>query len=183
MEAVMVDVRKFGRWPEQHAPSEQPGRETERLLAQRVAKMKAAACLPPAVVTELEELEAERRDGKTEEIMAEVLELGRWPLLRRLPRNSKQEVEHKLARRVRTAMRSGPLSKANSALLDEFRWEHHRRQDAKQLDTHQHRLTGRRRQARRQALARASRMRILLRMLGQSRRRCTCRDFDCWAPL
>ena len=37
-----------------------PKREAERLLAQRVAKIRAAACLPPAVTEELEALEAEQ---------------------------------------------------------------------------------------------------------------------------
>ena len=54
IEALMAEVRAFGRWPEQHPPSEDPRREAERLLAQRVAKMIAAARLPPAVLEELE---------------------------------------------------------------------------------------------------------------------------------
>ena len=59
----------------------------------------------------------------------------------------------------------------------------HREQEAKQLDTQKHRLFSRRQQARRNALARATRIRTLLRKLGQSTKRCTCHDFDCWAPL
>ena len=64
VEAVMAELREFGRWPLQHAPSEDPKREAERLLAQRVAKMKAAACLPPAAVDELDALEAEHEESK-----------------------------------------------------------------------------------------------------------------------
>ena len=96
MQAVMAELREFGRWPEQHAPSKDPKREAERLLAQRFAKMKAAASLPAAVVEELdaleaahrqsqETLEAERRDSEMENIITQVMDLGRWPLLRRPP--------------------------------------------------------------------------------------------------
>jgi hypothetical protein len=195
VEAVMAELREFGRWPQQlHAPSGDPKREAERLLAQRVAKMKAAASLTPAVIEELdaseaahrhskETLEVQRRDSQVEDMITQVMALSRWPLRRRPPRSSKQEAEHQLAGRVRTAMRSGPLSKANSALLDEMRWVHRREQEAKQLDTHQRRLPTRRQLARCQALKRASRMRMLLQKLGQSTKRCTCHDFDCWAPL
>ena len=116
IEALMAEVREFGRWPEQHAPSSDPKREAERLLAQRVAKMKTAACLPPAVVEELEALEAEHRrsqeiskaehrDCKIEEMMASVMDLGRWPLVRRIRCGPAQQAEHRLARKVRSEIR------------------------------------------------------------------------------
>ena len=60
----MADVRAFGRWPLQHAKSEDPERERERLLAQRVAKMRAAACLPPAAVEELKALASQHRGAQ-----------------------------------------------------------------------------------------------------------------------
>jgi hypothetical protein len=47
IEQLMADVRDFGRWPVQHVLSKDPEREAERLLAQRVGKMRAAACLAP----------------------------------------------------------------------------------------------------------------------------------------
>ena len=63
-EQLMADVRAFGRWPLQHAKSEDPERERERLLAQRVAKMRAAACLPPAAVEELKALASQHRGAQ-----------------------------------------------------------------------------------------------------------------------
>ena len=194
VQALMAEVRKFGGWPLQHAPSQDPKREAERLLAQKIAKMKTAACLPPAVVKELdaleaahrhsqENLEAEQRDSQMENMIAQVQDLGRWPLLRRAPRSSKHQAEHQLARRVRAALRIGPLSKANAALLDEMHWVHRREQEANQMDRRKRRLLTRRQQAHCAALARAARLRSLLRQLGHSTKRCTCHDFDCWAPL
>ena len=67
IEQLMADVRSFGCWPVQHEPSEDPKREAERLLAQRVAKIRAAACLPPAATEELEALEAEHKARKIEQ--------------------------------------------------------------------------------------------------------------------
>ena len=87
------------------------------------------------------------------------------------------------ARRVRAALRIGPLSKANAALLDEMHWVHRREQEANQMDRRKRRLLTRRQQAHCAALARAARLRSLLRQLGHSTKRCTCHDFDCWAPL
>ena len=69
---MMAEVRKFGRWPERHAPSQDPKRKAGRLLVLRVAKVKTAASLPPAVVEELEALEAEhRRNQDTSKIECE----------------------------------------------------------------------------------------------------------------
>ena len=194
VESLLAEVREFGRWPLQHEPSKDPKREAERLLAQRIAKMSAAACLPPAAIEELEALEAKhrcnqealkcvRRAQESDEMMTRVTDLGRWPLLRRPLRSPKHEAEHQLARRVRSAIRVGALSKANQALLDEMHWMHRREQEAERLDTHQRRLLTRRKQARREALARVFRMRLLLGKLGRSKQRCTCHDFDCWAPM
>ena len=45
----------------EHAPSEDSKREAERLLARKVAKMKAAESLAPAALEELEALEASHR--------------------------------------------------------------------------------------------------------------------------
>ena len=63
-EQLMADVRAFGRLPLQHAKSEDPERERERLLAQRIAKMRAAACLPPAAVEELKALASQHRGAQ-----------------------------------------------------------------------------------------------------------------------
>ena len=75
VEKLMADVRKFGRWPLQHARSEDPKLESERLLALRVSKMKAEGCLPPAALEELQTLKAEHEASasadKGEELMAE----------------------------------------------------------------------------------------------------------------
>ena len=58
---LIRDAQGFGRWPLEHAPSEDSKREAERLLARRVAKVKAAQSLPPAALEELEALEASHR--------------------------------------------------------------------------------------------------------------------------
>jgi hypothetical protein len=136
----------------------------------------------------LEALEAEHRaskraqiiEHKTEHVISAVTKLERWPLLRR---GSKYKSENRLAQRVRSEIRSGRLSKADLALLEEMRWVYQREQEAQQIDAQQRRLIGRRKEKRRMAHARATRLRSLLRDLGASARRCTCRDFDCWAPL
>ena len=74
------------------------------------------------------------------------------------------------------------MTKANDALLDEMRWIHQRKQEAKRFDV-QLRLATRRARARRVAIARTARTRSLFAKLGESARRCTCYDFDCWEPL
>lgn len=112
--------------------------------------------------------------------MTTVTKLGRWPCLRCGP---KHKNERRLAQRVRSEIRSGRLSKADLALLEEMRWVHQREQEAEHLDAQQRRLISIREEKRRMAHARAARLRSLLRDLGASARRCTCHDFDCWAPL
>jgi hypothetical protein len=145
--------------------------------------MKAEGLLPPVVVEKLEALKIESRDSEMEPAMAEVEELGRWPLLQHTPQSPTRHAEHRLARKVRSKIRSGRLSKAQSAQLDEMHWMHRREQEVKQSETQKRRSIRRREQARRKAVARAVRLRMLLRKLGPSKQRCTCHDFDCWAPL
>ena len=149
--------------------------------------MKREGCLPPAAMQELEALEAEHHCAKSESgieaMMAAVMDLGRWPLLRRVRHGSAQEDEYRLARRVRDEMQSGGLSKENFALLEEMRWMHQREQEAKHLNTQQRRRATRRARQRMVAIARVGRIKSLLGKLRQSKMRCTCYDFDCWAPL
>lgn len=98
IEQLMADV---------HEPSEDPKREAERLLAQRVAKLRAAACLPPAATEELEALEAEHKARKIEQerhrieqFMADVWSFGRWPVQHNPSEDPKREAERLLALRV-----------------------------------------------------------------------------------
>ncbi len=58
MVLVVLVVREFGRYPIEHAPSEDPNRERERLLAHKISRMKSEGLLPPDVVEELSELKA-----------------------------------------------------------------------------------------------------------------------------
>ncbi len=183
VQKLMEEVKEFGRYPMEHAPSEDPKRERERLLAHKISKMKTADVLPPVVLEELEALKIESRDSEMEPAMAEVEELGRWPLLQHTPQSPTRHAEHRLARNVRSKIRSGRLSKAQSAQLDEMHWMHRREQGVKQSEAQKRRSIRRREQARRKAVARAVRLRMLLRKLGPSKQRCTCHDFDCWAPL
>ena len=183
VQKLMEEVKEFGRYPMEHAPSEDPKRERERLLAHRISGMKAEGLLPPVVVEKLEALKIESRDSEMEPAMAEVEELGRWPLLQHTPQSPTRHAEHRLARKVRSKIRSGRLSKAQSAQLDEMHWMHRREQGVKQSEAQKRRSIRRREQARRKAVARAVRLRMLLRKLGPSKQRCTCHDFDCWAPL
>ena len=143
--------------------------------------MKASTCLPLAVAEELDALQrahrrkqeafkVERGASKMEEMITAVLDLGRWPLLRRPPRHSKHEAEHHLARLVRSAIRSGPLSKADSALLDEMHWVYRRQQEAKQLDKHQRLLLTRREHAHRQASAQRPDSGCCLRHWGRAQK-------------
>ena len=145
--------------------------------------MKAAACLPPAAVEELEALEASHHGSedaqRVEQSMLAVTKLGRWPLART---GSQHQDERRLAWRVRSKMAPGRLSKADEALLEEMRWMHRRGCEAERL-SQQRRLVRKREQARVVALARARRIRSLLAKLQASMQHCTCHDFDCWVPL
>ena len=84
MVLVVLVVREFGRYPIEHAPSEDPKRERERLLAHRISGMKAEGLLPPDVVEELFELKAtgekESKEREVDDLMAAVREFGRYPI-------------------------------------------------------------------------------------------------------
>ena len=64
-------MRAFGRWPVQHARSEDPDREAEQLLGLRVSQMKRAGCLPPDALNELQALQAEYHRSKDEHKMTQ----------------------------------------------------------------------------------------------------------------
>ena len=105
VDAVMADVRELGRWPVQHSPSKDPTREAERILAQRVAGLKAEGCLPSAALEELQSLETvaleERMAERVARVMADVRELGRCPVEFHTPsKDPTREAERLLAKRV-----------------------------------------------------------------------------------
>ena len=73
------DVRTFGRWPMEHAVTDDPKLEEERKLAHDIRKALEAARLPPAAVSELEVMKARAADT-VETLMKAVRTFGRWPM-------------------------------------------------------------------------------------------------------
>ena len=131
-EALMTEVRAFGRWPREHTTSDDPKCEAERKLAHDIRKALEAARLPPAFVSELKALreraeaeEAEARERRKQQtadaLMTDVRALGRWPRSRK---GASHAAERSLAARVRKALASGDLSKADEAKLEELQWMH-----------------------------------------------------------
>ena len=66
-EALMTAVRSFGRWPWEHATSDDPKLEAERKLARDIREALGAARLPPAVVAELEEMRERAEEQETKD--------------------------------------------------------------------------------------------------------------------
>ena len=131
VDAVMADVRELGRWPVQHSPSKDPTREAERILAQRVAGLKAEGCLPSAALEELQSLETvaleERMAERVARVMADVRELGRCPVEFHTPsKDPTREAERLLAKRVgelKAKDLPSPIAEELEAL--EARKQHH----------------------------------------------------------
>ena len=130
VDAVMADVRALGRWPVRHSPSKDPTRESERILAQRVAGLKAEGCLPSAALEELQSLETvaleERMAERVARVMADVRELGRWPVEHSPSKDAARETERLLAKRVgeiKAKDLPSPIAEELEAL--EARKQHH----------------------------------------------------------
>ena len=72
-----------------------------------------------------------------------------------------QQTDSRLARQVRSEIRSGRLSKVNDTSLNKLRSMHQREPEAKHFDN-QHRLATKRERARKVAIQRVARIKTLL---------------------
>ncbi len=68
VETLMTAVRTFGRWPKEHAVTEDPKLEEERKLAHDIRKALDAARLPPVFVSELEAMKARAEEETIDEV-------------------------------------------------------------------------------------------------------------------
>ena len=71
---LITAVRKFGRWPREHAATEDPKLEEERKLAHDMRKALDTARPPPAFVSELEAMKARAEEETIDE------EKRRWEI-------------------------------------------------------------------------------------------------------
>ena len=103
VQKLIADVREFGRWPKRTAHSEE-----ERRLAKRIDYIKNSRDLPHAALEELQALQAEQKASnvaeqkasKVDAVMADVRELGRWPVQHSPSKDPTREAERILAQRV-----------------------------------------------------------------------------------
>ena len=182
---LVGQVQKLGHYPRRFKEAKTVEQKAENNLAVRISK--AWAALPEADKQTLSAVQAQMRSESQHTQETQLLErlraLGRWPVKYASPTHPQQEQERQLAKAIWKARKSGRLSAASEAEIDEIHWMHQRELQAKSMEADVAATNAVRKARQETARQRRARLQRLLASLQTSRQRCDCHDFAHWCAL